>query len=267
MYNIPKLSVVGAGPGDPELITIKALNALKDAKVVLFDALINRELLDYAPQAEHIFVGKRKDKHRYSQDEINELIVKFALERGHVVRLKGGDPFIFGRGSEEVNYARSKGLETAVVSGITSSIAVPANVGIPLTQRGTSESFWVITGTTSQRKLSDDVRLAAQSTATVVILMGMGKLAEIVEIFSKNGKAETPVGIIQNGTTAYEKSGFGRIKSIEKVVAEKQLTAPAIIVIGEVVKESGKLEKVFENFQKVELSNSHPVAIGRGQGA
>ena len=258
MYNSPKLSVVGAGPGDPELITIKALNALKDAKVVLFDALINRELLEYAPQAEHIFVGKRKDKHRYSQDEINELIVKYALERGHVVRLKGGDPFIFGRGSEEINYAKSKGLETAVVSGITSSIAVPANVGIPLTQRGTSESFWVITGTTTQKKLSEDVRLAAQSTATVVILMGMAKLAEIVDIFSHYGKENTPVGIIQNGTTNNEKSGYGTIKSIEKVVAEKQLTAPAIIVIGEVVRESGKLKAVLENsIEESVIINSH----------
>lgn len=257
MYNSAKLSVVGAGPGDPELITIKAIKTLKDAKVVLFDALINRDLLKYCPQAEHIFVGKRKDKHRYSQDEINELIVKYARERGHVVRLKGGDPFIFGRGSEEIKYAKSKGLETAVVSGITSSIAVPANVGIPLTQRGTSESFWVITGTTTQKKLSDDIRLAAQSTATVVILMGMTKLAEIVDIFSYYGKENIPVGIIQNGTTVNEQSGFGTIKSIEKVVAEKQLTAPAIIVIGEVVRESGKLQDIFENaIEKSEYINS-----------
>ncbi len=243
MYNLPKLSVVGAGPGDPELITLKALNTLKSAKVVLYDALINRELLEYAPQAEHIYVGKRKNKHRYSQDEINDLIVNYANERGHVVRLKGGDPFIFGRGSEEINYAKSKGLDTAVVSGITSSIAVPANVGIPLTQRGTAESFWVITGTTSARKLSSDVYLAAQSTATVVILMGMSKLAEIVKIFSEFGKEDMPVGIIQNGTTVNEQSGFGTIKTIEKVVAEKKLTAPSIIVIGEVVKESHQLPK------------------------
>lgn len=247
MYNLPKLTIVGAGPGDPELITIKAVNTLKTAKVVLYDALINRKLLEYAPQAEHIFVGKRKDKHRFSQDEINELIVKYALERGHVVRLKGGDPFIFGRGSEEINYARGKGLETAVVSGITSSIAVPANVGIPLTQRGTSESFWVITGTTSEKNLSEDVKLAAQSTATVVILMGMGKLKEIVEIFSRYGKEDTPVGVIQNGTTENEKSGFGTIRTIENIVAEKELTAPAIIVIGEVVRESRQLRLVTEN--------------------
>lgn len=251
MFNIPKLSVVGAGPGDPELITIKAINALKSAQVVLYDALINRELLDYAPKAEHIYVGKRKDNHRFSQEEINELIVKYALERGHVVRLKGGDPFIFGRGSEEINYARSKGLETAMVSGITSSIAVPAGVGIPLTQRGISESFWVITGTTSGRKLSEDVLLAAQSTATVVILMGMAKLEEIVEVFSRFGKGDTPVGVIQNGTTENERSGFGSIKTIENVVKEKGLTAPAIIVIGAVVKESPQFRSVFKNLKSL----------------
>lgn len=251
MYSIPKLSVVGAGPGDPELITLKAINTLRSAKVVLYDALINRELLDHAPQAEHIFVGKRKDKHRYSQDEINELIVQYALERGHVVRLKGGDPFIFGRGSEEVSYARSKGLETAVVSGITSSIAVPANAGIPLTQRGTSESFWVITGTTTQKKLSNDVSLAAQSTATIVILMGMSKIAEIAEVFTSFGKQDVPVGIIQNGTTANEKSGFGTIKNIVEVVNDKKLTAPAIIVIGEVVKEAKAFQTVFQNVKKL----------------
>lgn len=251
MYNSPKLTVVGAGPGDPELITVKALNTLKSASVILYDALINRDLLEYAPQAEHIFVGKRKDKHRFSQDEINELIVKYALERGHVVRLKGGDPFIFGRGSEEINFARKNGLETAVVSGITSSIAVPANVGIPLTQRGTSESFWVITGTTSQKNLSNDVRLAAQSTATVVILMGMGKLPEIVEVFKGFGKQDIPVGIIQNGTTVNERSGFGTIKSIEKIVSEKKLGAPAIIVIGEVVKEANVLQEVFQNVKSI----------------
>lgn len=251
MHNLPKLSVVGAGPGDPELITVKAVNTLKSARVVLYDALINRELLEYAPQAEHIFVGKRMGSHRYSQEEINDLIVKYAFEQGHVVRLKGGDPFIFGRGAEEVNYARSKGLETAVVSGITSSIAVPANVGIPLTKRGTSESFWVITGTTSRRKLSADVRLAAQSTATVVILMGMGKLKEIVNIFNDFGKENTPVGVIQNGTTVNEKTGFGTIKNIEKVVADKKLTAPAIIVIGEVVKQSRELQSVYQKIHSL----------------
>lgn len=234
----PKLTVLGAGPGDPELITLKGVKALQAANVVLYDALVNRELLQYASSAEHIFVGKRKGFHKYSQDEINELIVKNAYKSGHVVRLKGGDPFIFGRGAEEVTYAKNYGLETAVISGITSAIAVPAHLGVPLTKRGISESFWVITGTTSARKLSNDVALAAQSSATVVILMGMSKLSEIVTLFKIEGKHKTPVGIIQNGTTDNEKSVFGTVDSIVKKVKDQNLAAPAIIVIGEVVNEA-----------------------------
>lgn len=234
----PKLTVLGAGPGDPELITLKGVKALQEANVVLYDALINRELLEYAPNAIHIFVGKRKGFHKYHQDEINELIVKNANNFGHVVRLKGGDPFIFGRGSEEITYAKQHGLETAVISGITSAIAVPASVDVPLTKRGISESFWVITGTTSQRKLSRDVALAAQSSATVVILMGMSKLKEIVTLFAKEGKHKTPVGIIQSGTTDNEKSVFGTVASIVEKARQKNMAAPAIIIIGEVVREA-----------------------------
>ena len=248
-----KVTLIGAGPGDPDLITVKGVKALQKAKVVLYDALINRELLEYAPNAKKIFVGKRKGYHRFSQDEINELIVKNAFEFGDAVRLKGGDPFVFGRGSEEVDYIESFGIETEVISGISSSIAVPASQGISLTKRGVSESFWVITGTTSERKLSNDVYLAAQSTATIVILMGMSKLSEIVEIFKKYNKTEVPTAIIQNGTTKNEKIGLGTINTIEEVVAQKQLSSPAIIVIGEVVKESTKLQSFYEN---VAIQNS-----------
>ncbi|MEX1382288.1 uroporphyrinogen-III C-methyltransferase, partial [Lutibacter sp.] len=173
---IKKVTLIGAGPGDPDLITVKGVKALQSAKVILYDALINRELLEYAPYAKKIFVGKRKGMHSFTQDKINELIVKSAFEYGNAVRLKGGDPFIFGRGSEEVEFIESFGIETEVISGISSAMAVPASQGISLTKRGISESFWVITGTTSERKLSTDVYLAAQSTATVVILMGMSKL-------------------------------------------------------------------------------------------
>ena len=241
-----KVTLVGAGPGDPDLITIKGVKALQKANVILYDALINRELLDYASTAKKIFVGKRKGMHSFSQDEINELIVKSAFEYGNVVRLKGGDPFIFGRGTEEIEFIESFGIETEVVSGISSSMAVPASQGISLTKRGVSESFWVITGTTTERKLSTDVYLAAQSTATIVILMGMSKLSEIVTIFKKFGKKEIPTAIIQNGTTANEKLGLGTISTIEEVVAQKQLSSPAIIVIGEVVKESTKLSMFYE---------------------
>lgn len=251
----PKVTLIGAGPGDPDLITVKGVKALAKANVVLYDALINRELLEYAPTAKLIFVGKRKGLHSFSQDEINELIVKSAFEYGNAVRLKGGDPFIFGRGSEEIEYIESFGVETEVISGISSSMAVPASQGISLTKRGISESFWVITGTTSERKLSKDVYLAAQSTATVVILMGMSKLSEIVAIFKKFNKNEVPTAIIQNGTTKNEKLGFGTIDTIEDVVSQKKLSSPAIIVIGEVVKESAKLRAFYENIHS-ELLNS-----------
>ncbi|WP_445736015.1 uroporphyrinogen-III C-methyltransferase [Mariniflexile sp.] len=242
-----RLTVVGAGPGDVDLITLKAIKAIESADVILYDALINEELLKYASQdVELIFVGKRKGCYAFQQEQINELIVSKAKEKGHVVRLKGGDPFIFGRGAEEIDYVKPFGLETFVVPGISSSVAVPAYQGIPLTKRGVSESFWVITGTTKAHKLSEDVAIAAKSTATIVILMGMGKLDDIVRIFSEENKQDTAIAIIQDGTTENEKVGFGTISTISKVVAEKQLANPAIIIIGDVVKERVKLTSVFE---------------------
>lgn len=230
-----KLTVVGAGPGDVDLITLKGIKALQNADVVLYDALVDTELLIYAPNAEQIFVGKRKGCYAYQQDQINELIVNRAHLYKHVVRLKGGDPFVFGRGAEEMEYAAEQGVEVAVVPGISSSVSVPAFQNIPVTKRGAAESFWVITGTTKEHKLSKDVALAAKSNATVLILMGMSKLAEIMELFKKEGKSNIPVAIIQNGTTDKEKIGIGTVASIEYKAREQQLSNPAIIVIGEVV--------------------------------
>ena len=244
----PRLTIVGAGPGDPELFTLKGIKALESADVVLYDALVNPVLLDYAPHAEQIFVGKRKGCYAYQQEQINDLIVGRAKSHGHVVRLKGGDPFIFGRGAEEMEFAAQQGVEVAMVPGISSSLAVPASQNIPLTKRGSSESFWVITGTTKEHKISKDVAFAAKSTATVVILMGMSKLAEIVSIFSENGKQNMPVAIIQSGTTAEEKIGIGTIETIEGVVSENELANPAIIVIGEVVKNREDLLKYQANY-------------------
>ncbi|KQB41923.1 uroporphyrinogen-III C-methyltransferase [Flavobacterium sp. L1I52] len=240
--NTARLTIVGAGPGDAELITIKAIKALGDADVVLYDALVNEDLLQYAAAgAEIVFVGKRFGCHAYTQDQINELIVVMAQKYGHVVRLKGGDPFVFGRGSEEIEFAQKHGLLTAIVPGISSSLGVPASNGISLTQRGISESFWVITGTTSAHKLSTDVSLAAQSSATVVILMGMHKLDEIVAIYQNNRTDDLPVAIIQNGTKDTQKKVIGKVSSISKLVAEHQLSSPAIIVIGEVVNHTSEL--------------------------
>jgi len=233
----PKLTVIGAGPGDADLITLKALNVLKTANVILYDALVNVALLAHVKStAEIIFVGKRRGCYRYQQEQINELIVARANSHGHVVRLKGGDPFIFGRGAEEMEYAARFGLKVAVVPGISSSLAVPASQNIPLTKRGSSESFWVITGTTKNHHISSDVALAAKSNATVVVLMGMGKLPEIVRLFQKEKKNDLPVAIIQEGTTAQEKIGIGTVDTILAVVEQQQLSNPAIIILGEVVK-------------------------------
>ena len=231
-----KVTLVGAGPGDPELLTLKAIKAIKNADAILYDALVNRSVLKHAkPSAQLMCVGKRAGRHSYTQEEINKLIIDHAFNYGNVVRLKGGDPFIFGRGYEELQYIESFGIEVDVVPGISSSTAVPAYQKIPVTHRGASQSFWVLTATNKQGKLSNDIKLAVQTDATVVILMGVGKLHQIVERYKKQGKQEVPIGIIQNGTLKNEKAVYGTINAIEQLSAENNIQAPAIIVIGEVV--------------------------------
>lgn len=233
----PKLTLAGAGPGDPELITAKAIRALGKADVILYDALVNPGLLKYAsPNVKKIFVGKRNKQHSLKQDQINNLIVELAFSYGHVVRLKGGDPFVFGRGYEEIEYAQSFNIPTEVIPGISSAVGVPAIAGIPVTHRGLSESFWVITGTTRTGELSRNIKLAAQSTATVVILMGVHKLHKIIDVYKTAGKKDLPIAIIQNGTLQDEKIVVGTIATIEKISKEKHIGSPGLIVVGEVVK-------------------------------
>ena len=233
----PKLSVVGAGPGDPDLITLKAVKALQAADVVLYDALVNKEILKHAnPLAELHFVGKRKGYKRYSQDEINQMIVDLAYQKGHVVRLKGGDPYVFGRGAEEVEFANLRGIPGESVPGISSANAAPASIGIPLTSRGYSESYWVMTGTTSDLQLTRDIEQAARSTATMVFLMGMSNLPKIVSILKKNGKGNTPAAIIQNGTCENERSVVGTVTELPALKDKYRLSNPAIIIVGKVVR-------------------------------
>lgn len=246
----PRLTVIGAGPGDTELITLKAIRILSGADVVLYDALVAPELLQHAPNAEHIFVGKRKGCYAYRQEQINELIVSLARARGHIVRLKGGDPFVFGRGAEEMHYAAKHGIKVDMVPGISSCISVPAALHIPVTKRGGAESFWVITGTTRNHELSSDVRLAAKSNATVVILMGMSKLRDISHLFKQEGKADLPVAVIQNGTRPDEKIAIGTIGTIVAMAKEKELSNPAVIIIGEVVTNRKQLLEVQEQINK-----------------
>lgn len=230
------LSLVGAGPGDPELITLKAIKTIQKANVILYDALINKSLLNYASKnAIKKFVGKRYGCHTLSQQEINYLIIEFANTHGHVVRLKGGDPFVFGRAQEEIVAARNAGIEVEVIPGISSALAVPASQLIPLTCRGINESFWVTTGTTQSGEISQDLNLAAQSSATIIILMAMSKLEAIMDLFEKNGKGKTPVAIIQDGTTKKEKIIIGTVRDIYFKAQFAGMTNPAIIIVGEVV--------------------------------
>lgn len=232
-----KLVLMGAGPGDPELITIKSIRRLEQADVILYDALANEELLSYAaPGCIKRFVGKRYGCHALSQEEINTLIAEYGQKYKVVVRLKGGDPFVFGRAQEEIETARLAGMDVEVIPGISSAIAVPASQMIPLTCRGINESFWVTTGTTRSGEISTDIQLAAQSSATVIILMAMSKLEAIMDIFKTHGKSDTPVAIIQNGTTKEEKMVIGTVKDIFFKATYENMGNPAIIIVGEVVK-------------------------------
>lgn len=243
----PKVSLVGAGPGDPELITLKGVLALNNADVVLYDALINPILLNHAPENSlKIFVGKRNGNKSNPQEDTNQLCVHYAKEYGHVVRLKGGDPFVFGRGAEELDYIHQFGIPTEVIPGISSSVAVPAAAGIPVTKRGISESFWVITGTTSSGELSSDLILASQSKATVVLLMGTKKLGEIVQVYKAQNLEQKPIAIVQSGTTKDEKIVAGTIMDIEGKALKSGIGSPAIIIVGEVVRESPKLMEVYQ---------------------
>lgn len=245
LHPSPRLTLVGAGPGDPELITLKGINAIKAADVVLYDALVSSEILQLIPAGiPALSVGKRAGYHEYAQEAINELIVEFAYLYGHVVRLKGGDSFVFGRGAEEIAYAESHGVQTYVVPGISSAIAVPASLNIPVTARGVSESFWVVTGTTKAGEISKDVALAAQSNATVVILMGLSRVNEIMKLFELHGKGETPVAVIQNGTLPNQKNIIGTVATITGLTTVERIGPPAIIVVGEVVRYANALKEI-----------------------
>lgn len=233
---IPKITLLGAGPGDPELFTLKGVKALETADVVLYDALTNEVLLDYAPErAIKVYVGKRSGEHSYAQEAINQLMIDYALNYGHVVRLKGGDPFVFGRGYEELDFAAAYHVPVTVIPGISSAIGVPGLQQIPVTHRGLSESFWVITGTTTNGQISEDIYQAAQSKATVVILMGLKQLAKIAAVFNGAGKSQLPVAVIQNGSSEHEKLVLGTVENIVAKVNEEKVEAPALLIFGEVV--------------------------------
>jgi uroporphyrin-III C-methyltransferase len=233
-----KVTLVGAGPGDPELISFKAIKAIQQADAILYDALVDISLLEYAkPNASILYVGKRRGCKTNKQEAINDLLVHYAQKYGNVVRLKGGDPFVFGRGFEEMRFVESFGIPVTYIPGISSCISVPGLENIPVTLRGVNESFWVTTATLSTGELSHDIHFAAQSSATIVILMGLSKLEEIAKIFNSIGKENLPV--------------VGYMEDIFEKVKAGHLKSPAIIVAGEVVR-SGNF-KVYEKLEQTKL--------------
>lgn len=234
----PKVTLVGAGPGAEDLITVRGLRILQHADVILYDALVSPLLLSQVDESViKIYVGKRCGLHSLTQDEINELIVKNAFKYGHVVRLKGGDPFVFGRASEEIDYIESFGIPVSVVPGITSAIAVPSSQGIPMTKRGVSSSFWVMTATKRDGSFSEDLKYAAKSNTTMVILMGIRKLSEIASEVIKYRGSMTPIAIIQNGTTSKESFTVATLGTLNDYLGTIMEKEPGIIVIGDVVTE------------------------------
>ena len=248
----PRLTLIGAGPGDPDLITVKGVEALKNADVVLYDALANESLLEHCRKdVKKIFVGKKPGEHVYQQEKINEMIVDHAKKYGHVVRLKGGDPYVFGRGHEELEVAEENGILVELIPGVTSAISVPALNQIPLTRRGINDSFWVMTAVRSDGELSQDIGLAAQSKATSVILMGVKRLPKILELYKSHGKSETPAAVIQNGSKPNQKMVIGMVSNLNELVEKEGIGSPAIIVIGETVA-LGK-EKLEKKIGKLDL--------------
>jgi len=244
-----KVYLVGAGPGDPGLITLKGLKVLEKADTVIYDYLANPELLSHCREdAELIYVGKKGGSHTLSQEEINKLLAKKALEGKLVVRLKGGDPFLFGRGGEEIEELIKHGIPFEVVPGVTSAIAVPAYAGIPVTHRNFTSTLAIVTGHEAEGKEESRIDFSALAKlGTLIFLMGVKNLPHIVENLIKEGKSQdTPCAVIQWGTTPKQKVATGTLENIVDKVAEAGITAPAIIVVGEVVSLREKF-KWFEN--------------------
>ena len=238
--------LVGAGPGDPKLITVKGAECIAKADVLIYDRLASRRLMTLArPDCEMIFVGKSPDRHTLRQEEINALLVQKGSEGKIVTRLKGGDPFVFGRGGEEAEDLLKAGIPYEIVPGVTSAISVPAYAGIPVTHRDLTSSFAVITGHEDPTKNSSALAWEHLATAhgTLVFLMGMENLSLIASKLIENGRApSTPVGIIQWGTRPEQRVLVGELQNIAQLVKEEGFTNPSIIIVGEVVQLREKLQ-------------------------
>lgn len=229
-----KVYITGAGPGDPELITLKALKILKKADVVIYDRLVNPRILKHAKRAkEFIYVGKTHGE-AYKQDEINRLIIQKARQYNIVVRLKNGDPFIFGRGGEECEALKQAGIEYEIIPGITSAIAAPEYAGIPITHRSYASSIAIVTGHKKEDKVPD-LQQILKTVDTTVVLMGISTIQEIAKQALDAGlPPQTPIAIIQNATTRKQKTILTTLQNIQKALKKHRIRPPAVIIIGKV---------------------------------
>lgn len=238
MLVLGKVYIVGAGPGDPDLITVKGLKCIKEADVILYDRLVNKELLKCAKEnVELQFCGKSPEAHFLQQETINYYLVKYAKKGKIVTRLKGGDPFVFGRGGEEAEFLAENGIDFEIVPGITSGIAAPAYAGIPVTHREFGSSFALVTG---HRKNSEKDNIKWESLAkgidTLAIYMGVSHLPDIQEKLLYHGKnPDTPVALIHWGTLNEQRTVVGTLRTIVDVVKKEKITNPSMIIVGEVV--------------------------------
>ena len=248
MNNRGKVYIAGAGCGNEGLITVKLKSVMEKAECIIYDRLVNESILQYVkPDAELIYMGKENVEGGELQKKINEMIVEKSREGLTVLRLKGGDPFVFGRGGEEIEALIAENIDFEVIPGISSAIAVPAYAGIPVTHRGINTSFHVFTGHMKKDGIEHDYETVAKLEGTLVFLMGLGNLEKITENLIKHGKMpETPVAVIKNGTTAKQETYTGTLETIIEIVRENNVKAPVIIIIGEVVNLRKKI-KWFEN--------------------
>lgn len=233
---MPKLYLVGSGPGDPELITVKALKAIENADAILYDSLANTELLKNAkPDCTKIFSGKRGGEKSVAQEEINQNIIDLAKKVDRIVRLKGGDPMIFGRSFEEITWARDHGIEVEVIPGISSFNAFSSIFQAPITKRKESYGFWIISATTHLRDISDEVAIAAKSSSNIIIFMGLYRLSSIVDELKRHKSLDHPIGVFQGVSTDAQLYTIGTLNNIQKKAEEKGLKSPALVVIGKVL--------------------------------
>ena len=236
-----RVHIVGAGPGDPDLLTLRAFRLLQQADVIIYDRLIGPEILDYARRdAERIYVGKARGAHTKSQAWINNALAQHAHAGKIVVRLKGGDPFVFGRGGEELAYLRARGIEAEIVPGITAATGCAATAGIPLTERGVTSGVTFVTGHGVDGDADIDWQGLAQSRHTLVIYMGVTTAPHITSQLIRHGMSPTmPVAIIENGTRIDQRVVAGRLSGLAELVTAERITGPAIIVVGEVARAAG----------------------------